>query len=565
MRGLYISYDRNYTYLGIRGFGRPTDYNNRLLVMIDGHSMNEHVFGSANIGSELALDLSEVDRIEFVRGPGSVLYGSGAMFGVINVITRRADSAGVLRVEASAGSAGRRGGAVAFGRSFGETSVRVAANRRSTEGLDLHYREYEESGHSDGVAHGLDYDDVFGVMASLTRRDLRVSAFLSHRRKGIPTGAFETNFDERSETLDEQRFMDVLYTPQLSARSQLEIRAFLDSYRYFGNYAYDKTISEDSDGLFSGAEVRAMFDLRSNHRLTVGAQYIDELRMEYGQTGSANRTRTNTDQWSTYAQYEYQPLENLSTVAGLRFDHQAGYGGRTTPRLAIIFHPNQSAAVKLLYGEAFRRPTPWERDYEDVEYGYLANRELEDESIRTSEIVWEQRLSPEVLAVFSAYHFSVNDLIAQHANPERGLLQFVNRGSVSSRGLEMELNYRSANGFWSFMNYAIQKAEERGEWSPNSPQHIVSMGASAPLTKRLNGGIELLYESARRTVVGTETRPFAIANATFSARLAGGLSLVGLVRNAFDTAYAVPGGYEHRQAAIDQDGRSFLVRLVYQR
>ncbi|HEV8481189.1 MAG TPA: Plug domain-containing protein, partial [Candidatus Eisenbacteria bacterium] len=88
VRGLYVSSDRNYSYLGVRGIRRPGDYNDKVLVTLDGHTMNGSAFGDAAIGRELGLDMENVERIEIVRGPGSTLYGSNAVFAVINVITR---------------------------------------------------------------------------------------------------------------------------------------------------------------------------------------------------------------------------------------------------------------------------------------------------------------------------------------------------------------------------------------------------------------------------------------------------------------------------------------------
>jgi len=90
VRGFYVSNDRNYPYLGVRGFSRPTDYNNRVLLLIDGNTMNEQVWGGTPIGSDLPINLDAVERIEVVRGPGSVLYGTSAMFGIINIVTKSA-------------------------------------------------------------------------------------------------------------------------------------------------------------------------------------------------------------------------------------------------------------------------------------------------------------------------------------------------------------------------------------------------------------------------------------------------------------------------------------------
>ena len=91
VRGFFVTYDRNYDYLGVRGFGRTGDYNSRVLLMVDGHRINDNVYDSAAIGTEFILDVDLIDRVEIVRGPASALYGSNAFFGVINVITRQRD------------------------------------------------------------------------------------------------------------------------------------------------------------------------------------------------------------------------------------------------------------------------------------------------------------------------------------------------------------------------------------------------------------------------------------------------------------------------------------------
>ena len=90
VRGFYVTYDRNYSYLGVRGFSRPGDYNARVLLQVDGHRLNDNVFGSALIGTEFPLDVDLIERIEIIRGPSSALYGTSAFFAVINVITKHA-------------------------------------------------------------------------------------------------------------------------------------------------------------------------------------------------------------------------------------------------------------------------------------------------------------------------------------------------------------------------------------------------------------------------------------------------------------------------------------------
>ena len=87
VRSFYVTYDRNYSSLGVRGFERPGDFNTRVLLLVDGHRMNDNVYDEAMIGTEFPIDIDMIQRVEIVRGPASSLYGSNALLAVINIVT----------------------------------------------------------------------------------------------------------------------------------------------------------------------------------------------------------------------------------------------------------------------------------------------------------------------------------------------------------------------------------------------------------------------------------------------------------------------------------------------
>ena len=88
VRGFFVTNDRNYQYLGVRGFNRPGDYNTRILLLVDGHRLNDGLYDQAPIGYDFPVDIDLIDRVEVIRGPSSSIYGTNAFFAVVNVITR---------------------------------------------------------------------------------------------------------------------------------------------------------------------------------------------------------------------------------------------------------------------------------------------------------------------------------------------------------------------------------------------------------------------------------------------------------------------------------------------
>ena len=91
VRGSFGRYDGAYATIGFRGLGRLGDYGNRVLTLVDGQPVIDNWLGSSYVGFDGRVDLDDIERIEVVRGPGSVLYGTSAFSGVINLVTRPGD------------------------------------------------------------------------------------------------------------------------------------------------------------------------------------------------------------------------------------------------------------------------------------------------------------------------------------------------------------------------------------------------------------------------------------------------------------------------------------------
>src|SRR5579864_2153584 len=118
VRGMYVTDDRNFSYLGARGFGNPGDYNGRVLLLVNGHRVNDNVYGQAEIGAEFGIAPAMFERVEIIRGPASSLYGNSAFFAVINVITKSGASLDGASLTVEAGTLGTELTRASFGRHF---------------------------------------------------------------------------------------------------------------------------------------------------------------------------------------------------------------------------------------------------------------------------------------------------------------------------------------------------------------------------------------------------------------------------------------------------------------
>ncbi len=568
VRGFFVSYDRNYTYVGVRGFSRPTDYNNRILLLLDGHTMNENVYGAAQLGSDLPIELDLVERIEIIRGPGSALYGTGAMLAVVNVVLKKGSALNGGRIALAGGSYGRLQGTISAGKELERgPDLLVSAFGTDVKGEDHYYSEYDGLESANGVAHDLDSDRSFGGIAAATWGGFHLTGLWTSREKAYPTAAYETEFDNGAAgTIDKHRFLDLRYEHAVTPNLLLTARVYTHHYGYKGVYPYETLFFDSTDNNWYGGELRAQWDPLPNNRLTVGAEYRNDMRADYRSWYPDEVTFDGDFPFnvtSFYVQDEFQVTPSLAVTAGLRHDRYSTVGSSVNPRGAIVFNPSASSTAKLLYGRAFRAPNIFETRW--ISDGSVSNLALEPERIETIEAIWEQRLSPSLFGTVSLYQSRMTDLIDQTEISD-GVTQFQNGSAALARGAEAGVTARFAGGVSGYASYAYQKAKDdrSGSELSNSPDQAFKLGLSCPLVGPLRLSGELLYETGRLTVQDTRTSSYFLSNLTLSAD-AGVLPVrvLAQIRNLFDVEYGTPGGFEHRQPSIRQDGRNYALRLEY--
>ncbi|PYV41096.1 MAG: TonB-dependent receptor, partial [Acidobacteria bacterium] len=408
VRGFYVTYDRNYSFLGVRGFARPGDYNTRILLLVDGHRLNDNVFDGALLGTEFPLDVDLIDRVEIIRGPSSSVYGTSAFFGVINVITKRGAGLNGLGISGELASFATHKGRFSYGNKFGNgVETLLSGSFFDSQGQrSLFFKEFDRPSLNNGVAQNADSDQFENFFGKLSYQNLTFTGLYGSREKGIPTASFGTVFnDPRSRTVEKRGYFDLKYERNFGNQWDITSRIYLDKYGYDGDYLYDQSQNENpflvlnkdfARGNWWGGELNFGKKLKGRQILTFGSEYRDNFRQDqynYDQDPFFQYLddRRNTKNWAFYIQDEFALRKNLTFNLGVRHDHYDTFGGTTNPRLAMIYKPLNKTSVKLLYGAAFRAPTSYELFW--WQNGVTKpNPNLDPETIRSTELVLEHQI-----------------------------------------------------------------------------------------------------------------------------------------------------------------------------
>ncbi len=574
-RGVYPSGDRVYEYLGVRGFSRTGDYGNRVLSTWDGHSLNDDQLGASYVGSDLVTDLGDVERIEVVRGPGSVLYGTNAFFGVVNVVTRQGESTRPSHVSVAGGApASGRVRASASGR-FGEDGGWWA----SAGGL---YGQGEappllaDPGATDATRAGTDEVAAAGGRAKVWSGPWTAVAYGNYRDKRIATGAFGTVVgDERARSNDGRAFAELRFEPTLGERAQLYTRAYVDRYDFAGSYPYDDDgaylVRDEWHGTWVGAEVRATGAPVAWLRLTGGA--AGEGRVQADLTGRESGD-TYLDEAApvqsagAYAVVEADAGRFLTASAGARLDWLSTVGPTVNPRAALILRPGAQHTIKLLGGRAFRAPSPYELYYNDNGVTQVQAEALLPETILTGEVEYTARFGEVGSAVASVYYDQIDGLISL-VERDDGLLVYQNEGgAVQTAGVELELRRDWRGGWMVAFTQAVQRASTgdvlTGAVLTNSPLYVGGLKAAAPiLPGQVQAASRVRVESGRLASDGNWTDPAVLWDLTTTGAVpALGLDWTLGLRNLLDWDYALPAGDDGADATLLQPGRSVYAEVT---
>lgn len=599
VRGVFISDDRAYKNVSFRGFGRPGDYGNRVLVLIDGHPVNDNWLWSSYVGYDLRADIEDVERIEVVRGPGSVLYGTGAFSGVINLITHTRDTPDgrEIGVAASDDGVARARARVThhFTQDAGITTS-VAAGRSA--GNDLFVKEYVADGPPSvaGMSRGNDGFKVATWTGRAFYKALSAQWSFNTHDKRLPAGQFDTVFgDSRTHQADSRGFLEIKLDPKLSEQLTSVTRAHANVYVYRGELARlpsDGNLEKSSyDGAWAGAEQRIVWTPIKPLRLTGGGEFqYHFLVHQYGSNDTDGRFYDNKDPFTLAAGYllaDVAASDAIKASAGARLDAYSLAPASINPRAAVIIKPYEGGNIKVMAGKAFRAPSVYEL-YNTAGGGQKPSGSLKPEDLYSAEVEYSHRFSRTVIGTVSTYANYINNLIALRdlpdATPSAPSYAYQNTDvPVGTLGAELEVRREWKEGWMLASSYSFQKSQYLASRSigdfitlerardlrqvPNSPNHLASIKGGVPILSRaLMLMSRLTFDGPRFDRNDTITAPAQqstdvsfLWDIVFSGSEARwNLSYSVGVYNAFDTRWAVPVSAEFRPTTITQNGRTFL-------
>lgn len=603
-RGLYLSDDRSYPTVGFRGFSRPGDYGNRVLVLVDGHTANDNYIWSSYVGFDGRVDIEDVDHIEIVRGPGSVLYGTSAVFGVINLVTRDRNQPthtelGVSVVEYGVGRA-RAHQTIKF---TDDAGLWISVAGAHASGRDFYFSEYDNDPNdpecdidargrcADGNARNIDGFDAGMITGRIWWKSLTLQWFFNHRNKQLPAAEYDTIFgDGRSRFIDTRAFVEARFEPKLSDEVTLLTRLHGNLYHFDGELPYpaaDGGLEEDVyRGRWAGVEQRAVFTPIPELRITVGGEFQYHFSTEQSGTDEAGNVYVTDDDGSPgrndpfvvaagYALVDANPAKWVKLSAGARIDYYSSIDpfdvvDAINPRFAAIFKPYDGGNLKVMAGKAFRAPSVYELYYQSPTQ--IRSEGLDSEQILSGEVEYSHRFSTTVTGTLAGFVNYVTNLVELRDAPNDTVQYTNSEAPVLVAGGEAEVRRDWRSGWMIAASYSFQRAlyvdeaDDRRE-VPNSPQHLGSVKGAVPIIGRnLQATSRLTFEGPRfdrNDRAGDPRQSRTDAGLIWDVVLSGEAENMGLryalgVYNVMDWTYQAIPSAEFRQQQMVQAGRTFL-------
>ena len=505
----------------------------QLLVLIDGHPQYQGIYGHPISDSYQTL---MADRVEVLRGPASVLYGSNAMGGVLNIVTRSMHENGVKTdIDLGAGSYGTVQAEATNRVRSGKFNSTVSAQYNRTDnhrprmgfeqyggymklGYDFssHWNAYLDANitHFNSSYPGAVSSPIYGADQWITR--------------GVVSAALENHFNRTSGALSVYSNFGRHKIDDGSADPSAPTQRFFRSKDALTGVSWYQSAQ-----LFEGNRVTVGLDYQ---HIYGHAYYTSKSTGEVLDTPNKQSGRSYRNEVAGYVDFRQDILSWLTVDAGVRVDHHSITGTEWVPQAGVVVRPMPTGELKAMASKGFRNPTMREM------YLYPpSNEELEPERIWNYELSWRQRMG--------AFSYGINLFYLKGDNMIQTVeRKNVNTGEIENYGVELEAGWRFSPHLSITTNHSFLHMENK---VVAAPEYKGFLGANYQW-KRWNAVAGLQYISNLYTAVGQneQTENFCLLNASVSYALGNNLSLWVRGENLLAQEYEINLGYPMPRATF---------------
>jgi outer membrane cobalamin receptor len=581
--------------------GVSTVKSEKILFLIDGHSINKNYAGSGLVYLADHLSVENIQQIEVVRGPGSALYGANAFVAVINVITKNAYNTDGLEVSLSYGSFDTKKLSVLGGKIFDNGfELFSSMNYWKADGPDLEIKRDRFSGTPLTNTPG-DADTGYEATELLLKLSYAHFSYEGHylyndRGSYIGFGNALTDSNTQKYT---NLWNELVYQHEITNFISTNLKLYYDYFEqddsveimppgFMGTYPNGMIGGPKAKSRTLGGELQLDFDINTRNHLMVGTVYENFKQYDvksisnfnpntYEYLGSIRELpsnwnwnkNTSRDIYAVYIQDEWEMVNNINLTLGLRHDHYSDFGNTSNPRLGLVWTFMPKGEIKLLYGKAFRAPNFGEL-YNDNNPSLMGNSDLQPEKISTYEVGLGYYFAKSIQMDLNIYYNDITNQIIRDTTVTPN--EYANLGDTEVKGLEFVVSGEfSAKNYWR-LAYSYQKPEDTnsGLEVPYVPNHRATLSLNRELSRYLMGHVDFLWDGPRPRPQGDtrgDSDSYITVDLAFTvSNFYKNLEIRGSVHNLFDENYYDPdisGAAQYIPDDYPRAGISALLTMSY--
>ena len=498
-----------------RGAGDAGDGRN-VLVLLDGQRLNTDWSGGLYLANGI-INLEKIKRIEFIRGPGSAIYGSNAFMGIINLVSQ-AENEAQVSLGSLNGSGTVSQASVQWQQQFNDIHTELFAHFIDDEGQRL--KVYDPF--KDAMINSRDPYQFKEIYLKAKKNNVNLSFYHSvTQAQAFYVLGFVSNQENLLDATSS--FVNLQYEKSITDNITLNTNASLARKRFDIAGIISPALPPNELGIKGEieeqepqAELTLSYLGDEDQKALVGVEWrrpkiIDSDANLFGavdlylpQAPLSHRTI-----YGLFVQYQAKINHQLNYVLGLRHDDYSNFGAHSSPRAGLVWQYNSQHTFKWLYGESFRAPSRGETDVENSS-AIVANPDLNPEIARTTEFIWQHRQRQSFFAG-TVFHIELDNIItdAQTTPIER-----YNTGHASLAGIELEYHKQWLENVSSRLN-ASWIFDRPGQ--TNIEAEFFSGMSLIYKTEKFSGALMLNHHSAKEDsfVQNTDVKERDIAQRSF--------------------------------------------------